>query len=121
MWEIEFYRSDTGHCPMEEYLDGLGVPLRAKTLRSIQLLRCEGVRLREPDTKPIGDGLFELRTQVGSSRGRCLLFFCVGSRIVITHGFLKHSRKTPPWEIERARRLRDDYLGRCAEESDGRL
>lgn len=113
MWEIEFFRSESGECPFEKYLRELPASMRAKTLRSVQLLRLEGTRLREPDTKPLGNGLFELRTQAGGLQGRSVFFFFAGKRIVITTGFLKRTRKTPSREIERAQKLRADYLERC--------
>ena len=112
MWEVEFYRTRDGSVPFFDYLDGLSAPMRAKTLRSVQLLRAEGTHLREPDTKPLGEGLFELRTTFGGVQGRSLFFFYDGQRVVITHGFLKKTRRTPQRELDRARRMRDDYRAR---------
>lgn len=115
MWEVEFYRDERGHAPFIEYLDGLSASMRAKTLRSVQLLRSEGTRLREPDTKPLGDGLLELRTTFGGLQGRSLFFFFDGEKVVITHGFIKKTKKTPVRELRRARQMRDDYLMRKGE------
>ena len=39
MIEIEFYVTDTGRCPVQEYLDSLEPKLLAKTLRTIDLLK----------------------------------------------------------------------------------
>lgn len=119
MWKVVFCRSKDGKAPFEDHLDGLDAGMRAKTLRSVQLLRTEGPRLREPDTKPLGDGLFELRTTFGGLQGRSIFFFFDGQSIVITHGFLKKTRKTPPRELERARRLRTSYLRQRREPGDG--
>lgn len=110
MWEVEFCRDERGRAPFVEYLDGLSAGMRAKTLRSVQLLRSEGTRLREPDTKQLGDGLFELRTTFGGLQGRSLFFFFDGKKVVITHGFIKKTRKTPLRELRRARQMREDYL-----------
>ncbi|MEE3452987.1 type II toxin-antitoxin system RelE/ParE family toxin [Dialister sp.] len=41
-----------------------------------------------------------------------LYFFFIGRRIVLTNGFVKKTQKTPPEEIERAKRCRADYLRR---------
>jgi phage-related protein len=110
VYEIEFYTTELGRSPMEEYLNSLPVKLRAKTFRSLKLLQEFGPMLREPNTKPLGDGLFELRTMVGSDAGRSIFFFFDKQKIVITNGFLKKTRKTPLQEIETARRYRLDYL-----------
>ena len=66
----------------------------------------------EPHIKPLGDGIFELRAKVGSDISRVLYFFIVGRRVILTNGFIKKTQKTPPAELERAKRYRADYLGR---------
>lgn len=109
MHEIDFFKSTTGDTPMESYLEDLSPKMRAKTLRSLQLLREFGPDLREPNTKPLEDGIFELRTIQGSEAGRSLFFFYEGQTIVITHGFLKKTQKTPRKEIKRAKKYRTEY------------
>lgn len=115
---IVWYRRASGSVPMEEYLDAIDKKLRSKTLRTIQLLKLYGPHIGEPDSKPLGDGLFELRTSVGSAAGRVLYFFVVGDTAVLTHGFLKKTQKTPRREIERAERYRADFLSRSNREVD---
>ena len=109
MYCIDFYKYADGSSPFLEYIDGLNVKMRAKTLRSLQLLREFGPELREPNTKPLGDGIFELRTILGSDAGRTLFFFFDGQTIVVTHGFTKKTQKTPRREIERAKKYRNEY------------
>lgn len=56
-----------------------------------------------PHTRALGDGLFEVRAKAGEGIGRA--FFCtlVGRKIVILHGFVKKSDKTPKRELDTAR------------------
>lgn len=110
MYEIDFYRNQNGDALFEGYLADLDAKLRVKTLRSLQLLREFGPELREPNTKPLGEGIFELRTVQGNNTGRSLFFFFDGQKIVITHGFVKKQQKTPAREIERAKRYRNEYI-----------
>lgn len=42
MYEIIFYDSGSGHCPVQEFLDSLPPKLLAKTLRTIDLLEANG-------------------------------------------------------------------------------
>ena len=65
-----------------------------------------GPNLGEPHTKSFGDGLFELRLK--GAEGIARIFFCtlVGRRIVMLHGFVKKSDKTPL----RERRIAEDRL-----------
>ena len=46
---------------------------------------------------------------------RVLYFFYVDQRIVLTNGFIKKTQKTPPQEIEKAKKYRADYLSRRRE------
>lgn len=86
--------------------------MKAKVFRVIDMLEANGIYLREPYSKCLDDGIFELRAQVGSDISRVLYFFMVGKKVVLTHGFVKKTQKTPSSEIDRAKKYRDDYLSR---------
>jgi phage-related protein len=107
--EIEFYETEDGKCPLEEYLDSLEPKLLAKTLRTIDLLENNGMSLRGPYSEPLGDGIFELRTKQGSDITRVLYFFFIGNKAVLTNGFTKKTQKTPKQELALARKYKDDY------------
>lgn len=116
MTEIEFYDTEDGKCPLQEYLDSLEPKLLAKTLRTIDLLENNGFSLRGPYSEPLGDGIFELRTKQGSDNTRVLYFFFVGSKAVLTNGFTKKTQRTPRSEIELAKKYKADYERRhCCE------
>ena len=85
--------------------------------REIDLLLTNGPELREPHSKHVEDGIFELRAKQGSDIGRVLYFFFVGKKAILTNGFLKKTMKTPKREIELAKKYRQEYLNRI---SDGR-
>ena len=67
-------------------------------------------RLREPYSKSLGDGIFEIRAKVGTDITRVLYFFYYEGRIIITNGFIKKTQKTPPSEIELAEKCRKEFL-----------
>lgn len=71
-----------------------------------------GIFLRLPLSESLDDGIFELRAKVWTNISRVMYFFVVGDRAVLTHGFIKKTQKTPPQEIERAKKIRDDYIER---------
>ncbi len=75
MFDIDFYRKESGECPTEEYLDSLNKKLRAKTFRSISILEEFGNELRHPISDPLGDGIFEPRTITGSDIIRIFISF----------------------------------------------
>lgn len=86
--------------------------MQAKLFRLIELLELKGNELREPYSKALEDGLFELRAKQGSNITRIVYFFVIGNRIVLTNGFIKKSRRTPRRELELAKKRRLDYLKR---------
>ena len=113
MFQVEFYERDNGVVPVKDFLDGLAVDLRAKALRSLMILQQEGTRLREPYSKPLTDGIFELRIKYASDIARVFYFFVLGGKIIVTNGFVKKTPKTPPAEIAKAIKYKTDYERRC--------
>lgn len=69
--------------------------------------------MREPYSKNLDDGIFEIRGKVGSDISRVLYFFYYNGKIIMTNGFVKKTQKIPKAEIEKAKKYRKDYLERC--------
>ena len=109
---VEFYETENGNIPVEEFLKMLDVKMRAKLLGIIKILQEKGNRLREPYSKHLDDGIFELRGTVGSDISRVLYFFYYNKKIILTNGFIKKTQKTPKTEIDKAKKYRSDYLER---------
>lgn len=74
--------------------------------------KANGPQLREPYSKPLGDGIFEIRTKQSNNITRVLYFFYVGKHMILTNGFIKKTQKTPSDEITLAKKYRADYLER---------
>jgi phage-related protein len=58
------------------------------------------------------EDVWEVRVQVGNDTIRLLGFFYGSRFLVLTNGFAKKTRKTPPKEIALAETRRRDYLNR---------
>jgi len=112
MFEVKYYELPNGDKPVEMFLDSLDVKMRVKALGSIDILAEYGNTLREPYSKPMGKGLFELRIKFAGDITRIFYFFIVDNKVVLTNGFVKKTRKTPPDEIALARKYKADYKGR---------
>lgn len=80
--------------------------------RTISILADNGTEPRGPYSRPLDDGIFELRAKVGSDISRVLYFFFVGRQVITTNEFVKKTQKTLPAEIERAKQYRAEYLKR---------
>lgn len=109
MWQIEFYETEDGKAPVQIFLESLDIKMRAKALKEIMILKDLGTAVREPYSKPIEDGLLELRIKFASNITRIFYFFFVGNKIVLTNGFIKKTQKTPKSEMEKAIRYKTDY------------
>ena len=111
-FQVEFYDTEDGRTPTQEFLDSLEPKMNAKMVGLMEILEEKGYSLREPYSAPLEDGIFELRAVQGSNISRALFFFYVEGRIVITHGFIKKTQKTPRAQIELAKKYRADFLRR---------
>lgn len=120
IYDVEFYEMENGRIPVQDFLYSLDPKLRAKAFRDIGLLRNLGNELREPYVKPIkGDknkGLYELRIKFSSDIARIFYFTYHNNKYILLHGFIKKSMKTPPLEIEKARKYMEDYIRRESNE-----
>jgi phage-related protein len=111
-FEVSFYTREDGTKPAKAFIVALEPKMRAKMYRTIDMLEANGHELREPYSKHLDDGIFELRAKVGTDISRVLYFFFVGRKVILTNGILKKSRQTPTNEIQRAKNYRSEYLRR---------
>lgn len=109
MWKIEFYEKENGEIPVQDFLLSVDKKMRAKAFKEIDLLEEYGTNLREPYSKAIKSGIFELRIKVATDISRVFYFFFDGKKIVLTNGFIKKTQKTPEREIEKALQYKADY------------
>ena len=117
MYEIEFYETEDGKCPIWDFLEALR--LKAPTNKDariqhkqaslyIELLQRNGTHMNAEITKHLDDGIWELRP----GNNRVFYFFYQNDTYVLLHQFRKKSQKTPKREIEKAKAERNDYLRR---------
>ena len=108
-FEIIFYEKDNGDCPVEAFLASLDMKIQAKAVGLLELLEEKGNQLREPYSKHLDDGIFEIRCKVGNNITRVLYFFYYEGKIILTNGFVKKTQKIPPEEIKLAKERRADF------------
>ena len=80
MFIVEYYENDDGSYPAEEFILAQNDKMKAKLFRLLELLELKGNDLREPYSKSLGDGIFEIRAQSGSDITRVLYFFVIGKK-----------------------------------------
>lgn len=111
-FEVIFYEKENGDCPVEDFLLSLDMKMKAKMVGLLELLEEYGNQLREPYSRHLDDGIFEIRCKVGSNITRVLYFFYYEGKIILTNGFVKKTQKTPPEQIKTAKEFRADYKER---------
>ena len=110
---LVFYKTEKGQCPVAEFLDSLPAKVAQKVTWVLKLLQ-------EFDTVPsqyfkklsATDEIWECRMVFSGNTYRILCFFQGSNRLVLTHGFMKKTAKTPGEEIAKAERLKADYIRR---------
>lgn len=116
-YDVEFYQKKNGDIPVRDFLLSLSPKMRAKAFSEIELLKKHGSELREPYAKAIkgknNKGIFELRIKFSSDISRIFYFTYKFNKFILLHGFIKKTQKTPEKELNRARKYKEDYEGRC--------
>lgn len=117
MYEVYFYQDENGHQPVREYLDELEEKsMKSKDARIkynkidqyIGILRTCGTTAGGPYMKHLDGEIWELRPL----RDRILFFGWNGNSFILLSYFMKSTQKTPKREIEKAKRLMEDFKER---------
>lgn len=105
-FKVIFYRDKSGKNKIEEFLLNLAKVNRklvAKTRSGIEKLKNRAYH-REPLSKHIESGLWELRIKSGNDILRIIYTFEKGQVIILLHIFIKKQQKTPIDELDLARK-----------------
>jgi phage-related protein len=111
--EVRFYKTEAGHCPVEEFLDRLDGRQAQKVTWVLRLIGELAVVPAKYFKKLVGtEDIWEARVDSGRDTFRLLGFFDGLRIIVLTHGFQKKTQKAPKQAIVLAQERRRDYLRR---------
>jgi phage-related protein len=100
-----FYRTEAGGEPVRAWLKSL--PSREDRKRiGEDIWTVEfGWPVGMPVCRSVGGGIYEVRSDLVQNRiARVLFYFDNNSRMVLLHGFIKKTQKTPEEDLELARR-----------------
>jgi phage-related protein len=100
---VRFYRSSTGREPVLEWLRSLDREDR-RTI-GLDLMRVQfGWPIGMPLVRSLKDGLWEVRSSLPSQKIARLILCFHQQTLVVLHGFIKKTQKTPSEELELAKR-----------------
>jgi len=111
--KVIFYRLTSNRCPIQDFLDNLPGKVVQKIIWVLKLLEELDIVPEEYLKKIVGTKwIWECRIKFSSNSYRILCFFTNTKEIVLTHGFMKKTRKIPKLEIERADLYWEDFIRR---------
>lgn len=111
MFEVVFFATRAGNEPVLEWLRTLTKDEKitiGSDLRTVQM----GFPIGMPLCRPLGDGLFEVRSSLPTRKEARLIFFQQGRDLIVVNGFIKKTQKTPDEEIGKARTRKREYQTR---------
>ena len=106
--KVVFFKTDAGHEPVREWLKALSKE-DCKVIGADILTVQYAWPVGRPLVDSLGDGIWEVRSRLHNRIARTL-FAMVDQEIVLLHGFIKKQQKTPPDELELAKKRIKQYL-----------
>ena len=103
-----FYRSETGREPVREWLKSLDADARriiGEDIKEVEFSWPIGM----PLVRSLGRELWEVRSDLTCGRMARVLFCVTAEQMVLLHGFIKKTQKTPKQDIELALKRKKGY------------
>ena len=107
-WVIDEYKSVSGTSPIRAFIDSLEGRDLAEAVALIRLLQERGNTIREPRSKALGNGLYELR----GKQVRIFYIFFPGRRVVLLDGIIKKQDRIPSGDLRRVRGYQQEIAER---------
>ena len=98
---VVFYKTPAGNEPVREWLLSLDVEDKKVIGADIKTVEY-GWPVGMPVSKSLGNGLYEVRSNISNKRIARVIFTIIDSYMVLLNGFIKKTQKTPQNEIDLA-------------------
>ena len=111
MKRVIFYQTETGNEPVKEWLKGLSKDEKkiiGIEIKTVQIGWQVGCPLGTSLLRKLDKNLWEIRCNLDNKIAR-ILFTLYKDSMVLLHGFIKKSQKTPLKDLHLAKRRRDAY------------
>ncbi|HNZ78364.1 MAG TPA: type II toxin-antitoxin system RelE/ParE family toxin [Spirochaetota bacterium] len=115
-WKVIYYSTPDDKSEVFDFIESLLENNQVKVLSFIQILSENGPNLPRPYADLLIDGIHELRIKLSGNQIRILYFFCYKEFIILTNSFVKTTDKVPIKEINKSKKIRDEFINRFSEE-----
>lgn len=101
-FDARYYTDQNGRKPVQDFLEEVfdkNYALWSECVASIEKIK-HRIYHKEPFSKVLGSGLLEIRVRSKNDTARIIYAFAKGKQIILLHGFIKKTQKTPLKELE---------------------
>jgi phage-related protein len=105
--DVVFYKTSTGNEPVREWLKSLPKADRAQIGADIRKAQSEWP-IGMPHVRSLGKGLQEVRSNLPDGIARTI-FFVESDEMILLHGFIKKTQKTPAELLDLALKRKRNY------------
>jgi len=98
-----FYQTGAGREPVREWLRSFDAEDRKVIGEDIATVEY-GWPIGMPTCRPLGQGLWEVRSTLRNNRIARVIFGIVRNQMVLLHGFIKKTQQTPEEDLSLARK-----------------
>lgn len=106
---VVFFKTDKGTEPVREWLKRLDREDMKTVGTDIKTVEF-GWPIGMPTCKSLGDGIWEVRSNLTRGRTARVLFCISDDLTILLHGFIKKSQKTPKPDLDTAKRRKRQML-----------
>jgi phage-related protein len=107
--QARFYLNAAGRNPVREWTMELPAADRRTVGKDIQKVEF-GWPLGRPHCAPLGNGLWEVRSDLENGRIARVIFCLNGGAMILLHGFIKKTQKTPQTELDLALKRKQEVM-----------
>ena len=100
---VYFCQLESGREPVREFLLQLGKPdstIIGNDIKTVEM----GWPVGMPVCRPLGDGLWEVRSDISQGRIARIIFCVHNGKMCLLHGFVKKTPQTPKQELDLAKK-----------------
>ena len=106
---VTFFMTQSGNEPVREWLRALETDYKKSIGEDIKLIQFRWP-LGMPLVRKMETDLWEARSNLAHGSISRVFFTIYGSQMVLLHGFIKKSQKTPKKEIDQARHRKNEWF-----------
>jgi phage-related protein len=102
---VRFFKQESGKEPVRDWLKGLSVQERKIIGADVMTVQW-GWPIGMPVVRSLESGLWEVRSDLPSGKIARVIFCVFDETIILLHGFIKKTQKTPKQDMEKAKKRR---------------